>query len=136
MENNQDAHGAYYNQYQVQAPSRKGHNHEFQSISDYEKNDEGMEHTHRIVGVTGPAIPYGKSHAHRIRVFADTSGEHYHEISDTTGPALYLNDRKHVHLLQGRTTYDDGHKHDYYFITIIEDPAHLSEQNKYYSKEI
>lgn len=133
MENNYNNNNSYYkqnDQYQEQSHVRKGHNHEFQSIVDYEKDDEGMEHSHRIAGVTGPLISYGQSHVHRIRVLADTSGDHYHEISDTTGPALYLNGRKHVHLIKGKTTYDDGHKHDYYFTTMIEDPAHLSETNK------
>lgn len=129
--NNPEGYNNQNSQYQGQTPNRKGHNHEFHSITDYEKDDEGMHHNHIISGVTGPAIPYGQSHSHRVIVFTDTSGDHYHEISDMTGPALYINDRKHVHLLQGRTSYDDGHKHDYYFITIIEDPANLPEQNKY-----
>jgi hypothetical protein len=90
-----------------------------------------MEHSHRIAGITGPSIRYGQSHVHKINSFIDTSTDHYHEISDTTGPALYLNGKKHVHLLRGSTTYDDGHKHDYYFTTLIEDPTTVRGDNNY-----
>lgn len=134
MENNYNNYGDYYNQNdqnQKQAYERKSHNHEFQSMTDYEKDNEGMEHTHHIAGVTGPSIRYEQSHIHRVRVYVDTSGDHYHEISDTTGPALYLNDKKHVHLIRGTTSYDDGHTHDYYFITLVEDPANVPEESKY-----
>ena len=89
-----------------------------------------MEHSHRITGVTGPAIKYGQSHVHKIHVLTDTSGDHSHEINDATSTAFYLNGRKHVHLLRGKTTYDDGHKHDYYFTTLIEDPTGVSENGK------
>ena len=49
MENNYNNNDGYYkqnDQYQEQSNKRKGHNHEFQSITDYEKDDEGMEHSH------------------------------------------------------------------------------------------
>lgn len=90
-----------------------------------------MEHSHRITGVTGPTIKYGQSHVHKIHVPTDTSGDHYHEISDTTGPALYLNSKKHIHLLSGVTTYDDGHTHNYYFTTLIEDPVSVPQESKH-----
>lgn len=133
MENNYDNDGGYSkqnDQYQKQYYKRETHNHEFQSSTDYEKDNEGMEHSHRIAGVTGPSIRYGQSHVHRTNVLIDTSTDHYHEISDTTGPALYLNGRKHVHLLRGTTTYDDGHTHNYYFTTLIEDPTNVPEESK------
>lgn len=115
MENNYSNYGGYNkqnDQYQQQSYERKGHNHEFQSSVNYEKDDEGMEHSHRTAGVTGPAIKYGQSHVHKIYVLTDTSGDHYHEISNTTSTDLYLNGKKHIHILRGSTTYDDGHKHD------------------------
>jgi hypothetical protein len=133
MESNYNNYGDYSkqnDQYQEQSHKRESHNHEFQSSADYEKDDEGMEHSHHIAGVTGPAIRYGQSHVHRINTLIDTSGDHYHGISDTTGPALYLNGRKHVHLLRGATTYDDGHKHNYYFTTLIEDPTNVPEEGR------
>lgn len=113
------------NPQQGQSPKRDKHNHEFQSTS-----DQSMKHSHRIAGVSGPPIKSGKSHVHRVEVFVDTFGNHYHEISDTTGPALYLNSGKHIHLLEGATSYDDGHEHDYYFITLIEDPINVPKNSK------
>lgn len=133
MENNYNSYSSYNkedDQYQKENYERKGHNHEFQSSVDYEKDDEGMEHSHHIAGVTGPAIKYGQSHVHKVYGFADTSTDHYHEINDTTSTALYINEKKHVHVLRGKTTYDDGHKHDYYFTTLIEDPTGVSENGK------
>lgn len=110
---------------QGQSPKKDNHNHEFQSTS-----DQSMKHSHRIAGVTGPPIKKGKSHVHEVRVFIDTFGNHYHEISDTTGPALYLNSGKHIHLLEGTTSYDDGHDHRYYFTTLIEDPINVPKNSK------
>lgn len=134
MDNNYNQYDSYNkqnDQYQEQSYERKGHNHEFQSSVNYEKDDEGMEHSHHITGVTGPDIKYGQSHVHKIHVLTDTSGDHYHEINNTTGPALYLNGQKHVHLLIGLTTYDDGHTHNYYFTTLIDDPASVPQESKH-----
>ncbi|WP_026888965.1 YmaF family protein [Clostridium beijerinckii] len=130
MENNYNNYGSYNNQNQNQANKKETHNHEFQSSVDYVKDDEGMEHSHRMAGVTGPSIRYGQSHVHKVMSFIDTSTDHYHEINDTTGPALYLNGKKHVHLLSGKTSYDDGHTHNYYFTTLIEDPTSVPEDSK------
>ena len=91
---------SYYNKnyYKVE-----NHNHEFLSSTDYEEDDEGVVHNHRIAGVTGPPIKYGKSHVHKIAVFTDTFGDHFHTICDTTGPAISLPGGKHIHLLKGTT---------------------------------
>lgn len=141
MENNYNNYGSYNNQsnenqnqtneYQNVNNKRETHNHEFQSSVDYVKDDEGIEHSHHIAGFTGPSIRYGQSHVHKVNVFIDTSSHHYHEISDTTGPALYVNGRKHVHLLSGKTSYDDGHVHEFYFLTLVEEPTSVSENNNY-----
>lgn len=106
----------------------KNHNHEFESSTDYEEDDECVLHNHRIAGVTGPPIKCGKSHIHKVEVFTDTFGDHFHKICDTTGPALYLPGGKHIHLLKGTTTVADGHDHDYYFTTLIEDPTSIPEK--------
>lgn len=103
----------------------ENHNHEFESSTDYAKDDEGVVHNHRIAGVTGPAIKYGKSHIHKIKEFTDTFGDHFHEINDTTGPAIELPRGKHIHLVEGKTTEADGHRHDYYFATLIENPTEV-----------
>ncbi|AIY78600.1 hypothetical protein FDC58_17520 [Clostridium botulinum] len=111
------------NRYKIQ-----NHNHEFESSTSYAKDDECVEHNHRISGVTGPAIKHGKSHVHKIEVFTDTFGDHFHEICDTTGPAIYLSNGKHIHLVKGETTIADGHYHDYYFVTLIQDPTEVPEK--------
>ena len=108
----------------------KNHNHEFESSTDYEEDDEGELHNHRIAGVTGPPIKYGKTHIHKVAEFTDTFGDHFHEICDTTGPAIYLPGGKHIHLVKGRTTVADGHQHDYFFTTLIEDPTNVPEDKK------
>jgi hypothetical protein len=101
----------------------KNHNHEFLSSTDYEEDDEGVRHNHRIAGTTGPAIKCGESHIHKIETLTDTFDDHFHGICDTTGPAIYLSGGKHIHLVKGQTTCNDGHRHDYFFVTLIEDPS-------------
>ena len=112
--------------------SVKNHNHEFLSSTDYEKDAEGLEHNHRIAGVTGPPIKCGKSHVHKIAVFTDTFDDHFHKICDTTEPAIYLPDGKHIHLLKGTTAVADenNHDHDYFFTTLIQAPSHVPEDRK------
>jgi len=112
--------------------SVKNHNHEFLSSTDYEKDAEGLEHNHRIAGVTGPPIKCGKSHVHKIAVFTDTFDDHFHKICDTTEPALYLPDGKHIHLLKGTTAVADenNHDHDYFFTTLIQAPSNVPEDRK------
>jgi hypothetical protein len=108
----------------------KNHNHEFLSSTDYEKDDERVIHNHRIAGTTGPAIKCGKSHVHKIKVLTDTFDDHFHGICDTTGPAIFLPGGKHIHLVKGETTCNDGHQHDFYFTTLIEDPTNVPEDKK------
>jgi len=114
----------YYNKnyYKVER-----HNHEFLSSTDYEEDDEGFVHNHRIAGVTGAPIKYGKSHVHKIAVYTDTFGDHFHVICDTTGPAISLPGGKHIHLVKGTTAIADGHDHDYYFATLIQNPTDVPE---------
>ena len=102
----------------------ENHNHEFLSSTDYEE-DEGVLHNHRIAGVTGPPIICGRSHVHKVEVFTDTFHDHFHKVCAITGPALALPCGKHIHLIQGETTNNDGHDHDYYFVTLIQDPTNM-----------
>src|SRR5471030_658988 len=96
---------SYYNKnyYKVE-----NHNHEFLSSTDYEEDDEGVVHNHRIAGVTGPPIKYGKSHVHKIAVFTDTFGDHFHTIFNTIGPAISLPGGKNINLQKGTTERADG----------------------------
>ena len=112
----------------------KNHNHEFLSSTDYEKDDECVEHNHRIAGVTGPPIKCGKSHVHKLSELTDTFKDHFHKVCDTTGEALYIpgGKGKHIHLIKGTTGPgdDNKHVHDYYFTTLIEDPTNVPEDRK------
>jgi len=118
------------NDYEEKYYKIEKHNHEFESSTDYARDDEGKIHNHRIAGVSGPPIKYYKSHIHKVYVYTDTFGDHFHKICDTTGPAIYLPGGKHIHLLKGTTSEEDGHTHDYYFTTLIEDPTNVPEDKK------
>jgi hypothetical protein len=89
----------------------------------------GVEHNHRIAGVTCLPIKCGKSYIHEVAVLTDTFVDHFHKICDTTDPAVYLPGGKHIHLLKGTTGPGDNnnHTHDYYFTTLIEDPTNVPE---------
>jgi hypothetical protein len=43
-------------------------------------------------------------------------------VIDKTGLAIPVGDGKHVHLVTGETTENDGHVHEYIFATLIESP--------------
>lgn len=116
--------------YEEECDRIKNHNHEFESSTDYKKDDECVIHNHRIAGVTGPAIKYGQSHIHKVREFTDTFGDHFHEIYVATGPAIPIPGGKHIHIIMGKTTVEDGHQHDFYFTTLIEDPTEVPEKKK------
>ncbi len=106
------------------------HNHEFLSSTNYEKDDDCNIHNHRIAGMTGPAIRNGVTHVHKIEEITDTFCDHIHKICDITGPAIYISNNKHVHLIKGVTSCCDGHDHDYYFTTLIEDPTNVPNSGK------
>ena len=130
--NNHHRHSNENNECKENSYKVINHNHEFLSSTDYEEDAEGVEHNHRIAGVTGAPIMRGKSHVHNIAVFTDTFDDHFHKICDTTGPALWLPDGKHIHLLKGTTGEADenNHDHDYFFTTLIQAPSNVPEDRK------
>lgn len=79
-------------------------------------------HNHRFAGVTGEAIPYGKSHVHKLYGNSDFTDKHYHDVDAVTGPAIYVGRGKHVHPVCGVTSKNDGHTHKFVFATLIESP--------------
>lgn len=81
-----------------------------------------IRHNHRIAGVTGEKIPYGKSHIHRIYTNDDFFFNHHHKIRVRTGPAIYVGKNRHIHYVKGETTTNFGHHHDFKFATFIENP--------------
>ncbi|ABR34053.1 MULTISPECIES: YmaF family protein [Clostridium] len=107
----------------------RDHNHEFLSSTNYEEDENCEEHNHRIAGTTGPAIRVGLSHVHRIEEVTDTFNDHNHRVCITTGPAIYISRNKHIHIVQGQTSFNDGHDHDYFFTTLIDDPSNVPDRN-------
>lgn len=99
----------------------QSHVHEFeQSTKLAEMGDD--RHNHRLAGVTSQVIPVGDRHVHAILSNTDFL-DHHHEIGVITGPDISIpNTNKHFHVVQGITTMDDGHFHDFLFTTQINSP--------------
>ncbi|NBD23270.1 YmaF family protein [Paenibacillus glycinis] len=98
------------------------HVHEFEGSTKLAEagNDR---HNHRFAGVTGQAIRSGDSHFHEIVVSRTDFFNHFHKlIKIRTGPAIPVGNGKHVHFVLGRTTLNDGHKHQFNFATLIDAP--------------
>ncbi len=96
------------------------HVHEFTASTKLAEEDDDR-HNHRFAGVTSEVIPRGNSHVHSILVNTDFL-DHHHEVAITTGPAIHVGEGKHIHLIKGTTTFDDGHVHDLLFTTLIDKP--------------
>jgi hypothetical protein len=97
------------------------HTHEFVG-STHLAGPEGLTHNHRFAGVTSAVIPQGNSHVHQLLVNSDFFLNHIHEIGATTGPAINVGNGRHVHFVEGVTTLDAGHTHEFQFATLIENP--------------
>ncbi|WP_051624358.1 YmaF family protein [Clostridium akagii] len=98
------------------------HVHEFAESTKLAENGEDR-HNHRVAGVTSEVIPIGNGqHVHAILSNTDFL-DHHHEIGVTTGPNIQITGtNKHVHVVKGSTTIDDGHNHDFLFTTQIDSP--------------
>ena len=75
-----------------------------------------------VCWLSGPAILRGNSHVHRIETLTDST-DHIHRIEDFTGEAINVGGGRHVHLVRGTTSFDDGHRHNFIFATLIENPT-------------
>lgn len=120
--NNSNVAGAAANQCNNNHHSTvQTHTHEFLGSTKLaEENDE--RHNHRFAGVTSEVIPLkGGNHKHAILTNTDFF-DHLHEIGVETGPAVDVGDGKHVHFVEGRTTINDDHFHNFQFATLIEAP--------------
>ena len=102
-------------------PSAQTHVHEFLGSTQLAGPGE-LRHNHRFAGVTSEAIPQGDSHVHAILVNTDFFFNHLHELGVETGPAIPVGNGKHVHFVDGVTTLNFGHVHEFIFATLIEDP--------------
>ncbi|MEH7334370.1 YmaF family protein [Neobacillus drentensis] len=96
------------------------HVHEFTASTKLAEEDDDR-HNHRFAGVTSEVIPMGDSHVHTIMVNTDFL-DHHHEVAIQTGPAIDIGGGKHIHVVQGTTTLDDGHVHELFFTTLINAP--------------
>ena len=43
-------------------------------------------------------------------------------VCDITGPGIPVGNGRHVHFVEGYTTFNDGHEHEFQFATLIDDP--------------
>ncbi len=88
------------------------HIHIFQTMA-----DAACEHQHLLTGTSGPPIPKGRSHVHRICVMTSYDPQdgttHWHQVDVMTGTALGINCDKHTHAFQGETSYNVGHRHEF-----------------------
>ena len=79
-------------------------------------------HNHRFATVSGEAMPLGPDdHFHEVRFRTDFYEDHFHVFIGRTLGAIPVGDR-HVHFLESQTRISDGHRHDFRFATLIDDP--------------
>lgn len=109
--------------------NQQTHTHEF--VASTKLAVQGINrHNHRFAGVTSEAIPLPSgNHIHQIKKEnTDFFLSHFHEVIVRTGPAIIVNpkapenEQKHVHFVEGETTLDADHTHNFTFATLIEDP--------------
>ncbi len=103
-------------------PRTQRHTHEFLgSVKLAELEEE--PHNHRFACITGEAFPLpGGNHFHRVETRTDFYEDHFHILNDNTGPAISVGDGRHVHFISGQTAINDGHRHEFIFATLIENP--------------
>jgi len=107
--------------YQQSSEGTQTHVHEFEGSTKLaEEGDD--RHNHRFAGVTSQVIPFTGGHRHAILTNTDFFQNHHHEIGVITGPPISVGNGKHVHFVQGNSTMDDGHFHQFQFTTLIDSP--------------
>ncbi|ODA40226.1 YmaF family protein [Desulfosporosinus sp. BG] len=97
------------------------HVHEFEGSTKLAEEGEDR-HNHRFAGVTSQKIPHAGGHRHAILTNTDFFQNHHHEIGVITGPPIPVGNGKHVHFVEGNSTMDDGHFHEFQFATLIDNP--------------
>ena len=102
-------------------PVRLTHVHEVQGSVEIAEIKEDP-HNHRFATVSSKVIPLGlRDHVHEVKFRTDFYEDHFHLFSGLTGGAIPVGDR-HVHFLESQTTLVDGHRHEFRFATLINDP--------------
>lgn len=99
------------------------HVHEFENSTKLAETGQDR-HNHRVAGVTSQVMQApGNRHFHAFGVINTDFLDHHHEIGGTTGLDIPIpGTTKHVHVISGTTTFDDGHDHDFLFTTQIDSP--------------
>ncbi len=108
-----------YNCCDCQRPQR--HVHEFVGSVQLAEIEEDA-HNHRFAGMTEQAefIPGG--HVHELYTKTDFYEDHFHYICIRTGPAIDVGEGRHVHFVTGVTNLEDGHRHEFLFSVLVENP--------------
>lgn len=115
------------NNMQNHQPNPCGHCHEEQKhVHEIQGSVEiagrqGDPHNHRFATVSGEAIPFGTDHCHEVLFRTDFYEDHFHEFCGKTSGAIQLGNR-HVHCLESVTTENDGHRHQFRVVSLINDP--------------
>ncbi len=107
--------------YPKKSKSGQTHTHEYLGSTKIAEAQEDP-HNHRFAGVTSEIIPSYNTHVHQLLGNSDFYEDHHHEVGATTGPAVDVGGGKHIHLVTGSTTLDDGHVHQFTFATLIDNP--------------
>ncbi len=79
-------------------------------------------HNHRFATVSDEVIGSGLNHVHEVKFRTDFYENHFHEFCGRTGPATIIGDNRHVHYLESVTNCRDGHRHEFRFGTLIDNP--------------
>lgn len=106
---------------QLPEESSQTHVHEFEGSTKLAEEEEDR-HNHRFAGVTSQMIPDPEGHRHAIFTNTDFFENHHHEVGVITGLPIFVDNNKHIHFVEGNTTIDDGHFHEFQFTTLIDDP--------------
>lgn len=95
------------------------HVHEIQGYLDM-TIDYKETHNHTFATVSDEAIPIGTNdHIHEVRFKTDPFHHHTHEFTGRTTGAILVGDR-HVHFLQSETVSEEGHKHTFSLVTLMD----------------
>jgi hypothetical protein len=110
----------YQNNHHDHCRNEQRHVHEIQGSVEIAERMEDA-HNHRFATVSGEAIPNGTDHFHEVVFRTDFYEDHFHEFCGRTSGAIQIGNR-HVHCLESVTTENDGHRHQFRVVTLINDP--------------
>lgn len=103
-------------------PERQKHVHEVTGSTGFKEECKDC-HNHRFCTVSGEAMKMGNSHVHEIKFRTDFADEHFHEFCGKSGPAIDVGNGKHIHFAEAFTDVEDGHKHHFQVVSLIDNPT-------------